>query len=347
MIPDSSLAYGVDPVIGIPVAILLLLFSAFFSGSEAALFSLQAVERESIRHKGSAGQRVSRLLEAPRRTLASVLMGNELANVTLSTVCAGMVLKAWPHSPWMNFVLATPLLVLFGEITPKTLALRHNSLFARAISLPLQAWATLVSPFRWLLTRIADATIRLLGGSASDLVSTIGERQIRHLIDESHEAGEIREIEQEIIHRVFDFSEIPVSQVMTPLSQMVSIPLNMPFAQILALVKRERRSRIPVYKGRSNHIVGILLTKDLLRFKDRNPPGSRQLQRLLQTPYYVPDTKTADDLLQEFQRYRTHIAIVVNEHGALGGVVTLDDLLEELVGEMGLEEEERTEEASE
>ena len=176
MIPASSLAYGVDPVIGIPVVILLLLFSAFFSGSEAALFSLQAVERESIRHKGSAGQRVSRLLEAPRRTLASVLMGNELANVTLSTVCAGMVLNAWPNSPWMNFVLATPLLVLFGEITPKTLALRHNSLFARTISLPLQAWATLVSPFRWILTGIADATIRLLGGSASDLVSTIGVR---------------------------------------------------------------------------------------------------------------------------------------------------------------------------
>jgi CBS domain containing-hemolysin-like protein len=91
----------------------------------------------------------------------------------------------------MNFVLATPLLVLFGEITPKTLALRHNSLFARAISLPLDVWAVLVSPARWILTSLADATIRLLGGNASDLVSTIGERQIRHLIDESHEAGEI------------------------------------------------------------------------------------------------------------------------------------------------------------
>jgi CBS domain containing-hemolysin-like protein len=134
---------------------------------------------------------------------------------------------------------------------------------------------------------------------------------------------------------------------MTPLTEMVSIPLTMPFAQILEIVKRERRSRIPVYKGRKSHIVGILLTKDLLRFKARNPPGARQLQRLLQTPYYVPATKTADDLLQEFQRYRTHIAIVVNEHGALSGVVTLDDLLEELVGEMGLDENEQVEGASE
>ncbi|MEE2751945.1 MAG: hemolysin family protein [Myxococcota bacterium] len=327
-------ATGLAPLVGIPIVIALLFFSAFFSGSEAALFSLQPIERENMEHKGRTGRLVARLLSSHRRTLASVLMGNELANISLATVCASLTLTLLPQYPWANILIATPLLVLFGEITPKAISLRYNSVISRFVAMPLTAWAKLVAPIRWLITLISNSILYLLRVDGGNLISAIGEQQLRRLIDESHEAGTIGEVEQELIHRVFEFSDIPISRLMTPRPDLVSIPLSMPYAKVIELIRTEKRSRIPVYKGRPDNIVGVLLTKDLLRFTGGAPPTPRYLKRLLQTPYFVPTTKKADDLLEEFQRYRTHLALVVDEHGSLAGLVTLDDLLEELVGEV-------------
>ncbi len=330
--PDAL--QGIPPAVGLPIVAGLICVSAFFSGSEAALFSLQPVQRESMEHKGRAGRLVSRLLTEHKRTLASVLMGNELANITLSTTCAGMVLYVWPNYGWVNLLVATPILIFFGEITPKAISLRHASRLSRLVAFPLHAWATVVSPARWLLTGIADFFLKLLGSSGGDLVSVIGEQQLRSLIDKSREEGVLGETEQELIHRVFEFSDIPVSRLMTPRPDVLSIPYNLSYEKILEVVKTEKYSRIPVYKGRPDNMVGVLLAKDLVRFTGRDKPGTREIMALLQDPYFVPTTKMADELLDEFRRYRTHLALVVDEHGSLAGLVTLDDLLEELVGEL-------------
>jgi len=330
---------GIPLAVGLPIVAGLICFSAFFSGSEAALFSLQPIQRENMEHKGRTGRMVARLLAQHKRTLASVLMGNELANITLSTTCAGMVLFLWPRYGWINLRVASPILIFFGEITPKASSLRHASRLSRFVSYPLNAWATLVSPARWLLTGIADFFLKLLGSSGGNLVSVIGQQQLRSLIDQSREEGVLGETEQELIHRVFEFSDIPVSRLMTPRPDVLSIPFNLSYEKILEVVQTEKRSRIPVHKGRPENIVGVLLAKDLVRFTGRSKPGTREIMALLQDPFFVPTTKMADELLDEFRRYRTHLALVVDEHGSLAGLVTLDDLLEELVGELIDDEE--------
>ncbi len=342
MIPVSG-SIGIDPAWGIPAVVLLLVFSAFFSGSEAALFSLQPAEQEGMKTKGRTGRMVSKLLAEPKRTLASVLMGNELVNITLATICAGIVVHTWPDKSWANLLIAAPLLILLGEITPKSFALRHRRSFSRVIAVPLNAWAVLVSPIRWILTGIAETIIRLTGVSSGELVSAVGEQQLRRLIDEGAESGAIGETEQEIIHRVLEFTDMPVSELMTARTDIVSLSLTAPAKSILETVKKTGFSRIPVYKGRPDRIIGILVTKDLLQFKGREP-HSRELSGLLRQPYLIPPTKQADDLFRDFQRYRIHLALVVNERGAILGMVTMDDLLGELMGDE--EEEIPQEEAS-
>ena len=329
-------AAGIDPRWGIPAVVLLLFFSAFFSSCEAALFSLQPAEQEGLKNKGRTGRLVAQLLAQPKRTLASVLMGNEFVNVTLSTVCAGIVMHTWPDKSWINLLIAAPLLILLGEITPKTFALRYRRNLSRVLALPLNAWALLVTPFRWIITLISDNIIRLMGVDAGELVSVVGESQVRRLIDEGAESGAIGETEQEIIHRVFEFTEMPVSQLMTARSDIISISINAPGESIADTVRKTGFSRIPVYRGRPDRIVGILVSKDLLKFKGRNP-SSRQILGLLRQPYLIPPTKQADDLFRDFQRYRIHLALVVNERGSILGMVTMDDLLGELMGDEEVE----------
>jgi putative hemolysin len=339
VIPGES-TIGIDPFWGIPAVFILLLLSAFFSASEAALFSLQVAEKEGLKNKGRTGRMVTQLLAEPKRTLASVLMGNELVNVTLSSICAGIVIHTWPDKSWINLLIAAPLLILLGEITPKTMALRHRRSMSRMVALPLNAWALVVTPFRWLLTGFSNVIIKLLGVGSGELISAVGEQQVRRLVDEGAKSGAIGETEQEFIHRVFEFTDMPVSELMTPRADIISMAINAPAASILETVKQTSFSRIPVYRGRSDRIVGILVTKDLLRFKDRDPTA-RDLAGLLRQPYLIPPTKQADDLFRDFQRYRIHLALVVNERGAILGMVTMDDLLGELMGD---EEEETVQE---
>lgn len=344
MIPGlGDIQVGIDPAWGIPVVCVLLLLSAFFSSSEAALFSLQPAEQEGMKYKGRRGEMVSRLLANPKRTLASVLMGNELVNVTLSTICAGIVIHTWPDKSWLNLAIAAPLLILLGEITPKVLALRHRRSLAQWIAMPLNAWAFLVAPVRWVLTAISDTIIRILGADAEELVSAVGEQQVRRLVDEGAETGAIGETEQEFIHRVFEFTNLPVSELMTRQKDIVRLAISTPIERILETVQSTQFSRIPVYRGRPDRIVGILVTKDLLRFKGR-APSPRELTGFLRQPYLIPPTKQADDLFRDFQRYRIHLALVVDERGAILGMVTMDDLLGELIGED--EEEIQQEEAT-
>ncbi len=308
----------------------LMLASAFFSGSETAIFSLQAIDRERLREQG--GKRVLQLLADPRRTLASILMGNELVNISLSTVCAGVVLSIWPDKAWLNLLVATPLLIFFGEVVPKTIALRNSRAFASAVARPLTLWATLVTPFRWLLQSVANLAIRVFGASDDQGPRVLEEEQVRKLIDEGHQAGTIKSVEHELIHRVFSFGDVQVSRLMTPSPDLVSFPLNLPYARLVTRLEAHPYSRVPIYEGLPDNIIGILLTKDLLRYKTQQAPSPNELRRLLQQPYFVPGSKPADEMLREFQSLRMHMALVVDEHGSIDGVITLDNLLDELLG---------------
>ena len=321
----------------IAAAMALLFCSAFFSGSETALFSLQPLDRQKLNEAGATT--VDALLRTPRRTLATLLIGNELVNVTLSSVTAGIVFAMAPDRPWLNVVVLTPVLLLLGEVTPKVVALRLNRRWATLAAPPLRLFSTVVSPVRWMLTSIANIALRMTGGSTAPAEQALREEQLRQLIDQGRAAGNLAPLEQEMMLKVFDFGDLTVNRLMTPRPDIVSISLTAPWASLLSTLRNTGHSRIPIWKGRPDNIVGILVAKSLLPVLDRvlaghAPPEPSALQALLVRPRFVPTSKRAEDMLREFRTERFHMSVVVDEHGSVVGIVTLDDLLAELVGEL-------------
>mgnify|MGYP001562278712 CR=1 FL=1 len=329
---------------GTVVALLALLgLSAFFASGEAALFSLQRVDREALKEDPSVGETVRHLLAVPRRLLAAILMGNELVNIALAAAVAQLV-----DAPLLSVLIVAPLLVLLGDIVPKTLGIRFARTVARATARPLSFWNELVSPFRFALTAVADFCLRLLGFAPQPPSEALEEAQLRALIDQGLATGVIQPMEQEIIHRVFEFGDLPVSRVMTPRPDIFALAATTPWPELVAKIREARYSRVPIYQGQPENVIGILLVKDLLRARAGGGVlNARQLQKLLHPAMFVPPSKRAQDLLREFRAKNMHMAVVVDEHGSCVGLATLDDLLTELVGEVLDETDEHEKEVSE
>ncbi len=332
-----------------PAASLLLLgclfaLSAFFSSSETAIFGLQSYDLGVLKEKDATGRLLDRLRSRPDRLLATILMGNELVNVTLSSVAAAIVVSFAPRHPWLNVVLVLPLLVLFGEVLPKSLAIRFSRRWALTVCRPLYGIHLVLSPIRLVVITLARFLTRAFGVRSHGRSEGLREEELRTLVDMGREQGSIKPAEQELIHAVFELDDLPVGRIMTPRADLVMLDLRSPWSEILAAVHEHGMSRIPVYLHDRDNVVGILMTKDLLRFLGRPPPNLRQVRQVLHPPYYVPTFKRADELLEEFQRHRVHMALVVDEHGSTAGVVTLDDLLSELLGELQDEFDEHTQE---
>lgn len=334
----------------------LLACSGFFSGSETALFSLQPIDRRALAGGEAAPSEaglevispIETLLLQPRKTLASLLIGNEFINVLLSTVTAGLVLALFPDHPWLNVLIVTPLLLVFGEVLPKTLALRFNRRFAAVVARPLLLFARLVTPMRWVLTRIADAFLRITGGSSAQRQQAMREAQLLHLIEQGRRSGAVAAMEEQMIQKVFEFGDLTVSRLMTPRPDMFSLGLTTPWQELLDQIRRAGHSRVPIWQGGPENIIGVMVVKDLLPHlathlrdaedEERDPRqlglSPRQLQKILHPAHFVPTSKRAEDMLAEFREQKFHMAIVVDEHGNVVGLVTMDDLLAELVGEL-------------
>jgi CBS domain containing-hemolysin-like protein len=313
----------------IGVLLLMLALTMFFSISETALFSLQKVDREALKEDGRVGEIVTHLLHRPRRLLASLLIGAELCNTALSATSASLV--PWPG---LNVLILAPSLILFGDVLPKTFGLRFARTVTQIVVRPLAFWNELVSPVRFVLGSIADLILRAMGIQPAPAADSLQEEHLRTLIDQGRETGVIQPMEQEIIHRVFEFGDLPVSRLMTPRPDVFSLSISMPWPEFLEAIRDARYSRVPVWQTNPDNVVGVLLVKDLLRSREGPPPNARQLQKMLHPAMFVPPSKRAQDLLREFRAKNNHMAVVVDEHGSITGLVTLDDLLGELVGEV-------------
>lgn len=307
---------------------------AFFALSETALFSLQKVDREALKEEPSVGETLRHLLARPRRLLAGLLIGAEFSNVTLTTISASLILAVAPRAPWLNILIVAPLVIFFGDLVPKTLGFRYARASTMWVVRPLAFWNELVSPLRWFLSGIADGILRIFGVQPAPEAERIKEEQLRMLIDQGRETGVIQQVEQEIIHRVFDFGDLPVSRLMTPRPDILSLPITVSWDELWGALRVNGYSRVPFYQSSPDNIVGILHVKDLLKLRGQPPPNPRQFQKTLHPAMFVPPSKRAQDLLREFRARNQHMAMVVDEHGSVVGLVTLDDLLAELVGEL-------------
>jgi putative hemolysin len=327
------------------VLAVLLVCSAFFSGSESAMFSLDRYALEQLDEKKRSSDRALRkLLASPQRLLATILLGNELVNITISTVglAAILALRAeYQWLPWwLNIVVITPLLLIFGEIAPKAIAVRAGLAWARAVALPLRFFGALVLPIRVVLDQIATFILGFFDAAGEGpLPAALRETQFKALVDLGEEQGVLDRDEAELIHRVFDLTDTSVSVVMTPRRDVVGIPLGASFEDILAVIRERRYARLPVYSDDLSKVRGILLTKDLLRFASSGEQlAAGQLEAMLKPAYFVPPGKTCGALLQEFQDERGHMAFVLAEDGDLAGLVTMQDLLDELFEPMTTED---------
>ena len=312
---------------------ILLFISAIFSGAEIALFSLTPVQVDMLADDhGSRGKLVKLLLSEKRRLLVTIYIGNELANVSIAAVTAMLAHHIFGQSSIAiaSFV-GTFTLLVFGDITPKTFALRHAEKYSLSVAGPLYLFFKMVHPLQRLITWMTNMLVRATGTHTGDQRMTITEDEIKTMLTHGETKGEIQSDEKEMIFNVFELGDTVVTEIMTPRTEIFSLPLEEGKDGIVRRAVLSNYSRIPVYGKSPDYIVGVLYTKDLL---DRERVDSlERVEELLHEPYFVPETKKIDELLREFQTKHIHMAMVLDEYGGVSGLVSMDDILEEVVGE--------------
>lgn len=323
----------INEIFALIISVFLLMLSAIISASEVAFFSFSPQTLDEIEHSNKkSDQRIHNLLEDPQKLLATILIGNNFVNVSI------ILILTFVTNQLINFgnaiviaflfqtVLITFLLLFFGEITPKIFASREG-----------RRVATFTAPILIVLYKIFKPLVHLLVKSTS----TINRRLERHnkpniSMDELSHAIELtsgqNDEDTEILEGIIKFVNIQVVDIMTSRVDMVSVDIKTSYKNLLAVIVESGYSRIPVYSGSPDNIKGVLYSKDLLPHLDK--PNSFRWQTLIRQAYYVPETKMIDDLLSEFQQNKVHLALVVDEYGGTSGLITLEDIVEEIIGDI-------------
>ncbi len=321
---------------------LLVLGNAVFVAAEYALVTARRTRLEPEAEAGSMRARAAlELMEQPVKFISTVQIGITVFGIALGAV--GQPLLSGYFDGWLSygiaytlaFLILTYLSVMLGELVPKAIALQKAEAIAKTLSFPLGILQRLVAPFVWLLQVSANAVTRLFGvqpARAGDLAHT--EEDIRQILAGAEDAGVIATTEEEMLYKVFDFADKEVHEVMVPRPQVVAISIAMPTEEALAALLESPYTRYPVYRESLDEIAGILHVRDLFSALHDRGIAQVEIEELLRPVYIVPETKDLAALLAEFRKRNQHMAIVVDEYGAMQGIATLEDLLEEIVGEI-------------
>ena len=316
---------------------LLLLISGFFSGSESAFFSLSFIQREKIKNqKSRRSVLVKELLSHPRLLIITILMGNDLVNIAASVVATYLFVAEFGDAgKWIAIATMTPLTLIFAEVIPKTISMQKNERIALFAAKPIFLFSNLIKPARWFLDLAAEWIMKLIGVKKKAASPSIKEADFLDMVDISHESGEITETAKELIHNVFEFGDVLIHQVMTPFENIFSLPDEMSGDALIAAVKQNRFSRIPIYKTDKTNITGLLYVKDILKTPWPNDPQKKiPLNAMKRAPYFIQDSAKVEDLFEVMQKKRLHMAFCLDRSGRASGLVTMEDLLEELFGEI-------------
>jgi putative hemolysin len=317
---------------------ILLGFSAFFAACEAAFFSLNQAQLASIKEtRGRGGQLINSLLEKPRELLITIYIGNELVNIAISALATSIALKLFGDTGLAIAIgVGTFLILLFGEIVPKSLSLNFAEKFALFAARPLNLFYRLVLPIQKLFTRLAESIMSLVGILPKKKEDRISDEEFTSMIKLGKDEGVIDPEESELIHNVMEFGEKTVADVMTPKIDMFALNANDTMDEILPKILENFYARVPVYDEKEEHVIGVLLTKALNRHRQQSKEKFN-LKGILQPAISVPENRKIKDMLQDFKKMKRHLAIVLDEFGSVTGLVTLEDILEELVGEIDSE----------
>jgi putative hemolysin len=314
-----------------------LLLSAFFSSSETAFISLQRIKLEHlVETKVSGAQRVAKMIERPEKLLSTILLGNNLVNTAAAALATALAVSIWEE--W-GILIATIgvsiILLVFAETTPKTIATQHAEKMALALARPIQTISWLLTPFVFVLSWIASGSTKILGGTPAPR-SLATDDEIRTMISVGHREGTVEEAEAKMLHRVFDFGDRPVHEVMVPRPEVTCIEQGSKLADFLALYAESPLSRFPVYQENMDNVVGILSVKDVLMAQAKATINNDSIiDDLIRPAYFTPETKRISELFAEMRDKNYRMAVVVDEYGGTAGIVSLSRLVEEIVGQVG------------
>jgi CBS domain containing-hemolysin-like protein len=316
------------------IILILFLLSGFFSSAEAALFSLTDLHLHKMKlDRYPFLTFVDKLLSNPRRLLITIVTSNEAVNISISILAASLFITLLgPNGQWVSILFTAVVLLIAGEAIPKTFGVTYPMQISAAVSPLLLLISHLESPVVAALEKIPELILNRFSQKKAQSADALMEEEFKSLIDAGSREGVLDESQKELIKRIFELGDKPVTDIMIPRVDMFCLPLTMSVGEITAAVVKARHERVPVYTDDRDDITGILFARDLLKDAGQGKKAE-SIDKLLARPYFIPEGKTINGLLHDFQENRTQIAIVVDEYGGVSGLVTLENILEHLFEE--------------
>lgn len=313
------------------IFIFLLILSAFFSGTETAYFHIR-------KHRKETPEKIKSVLDSPQRLLVSLLTGNTIVNVSIASLAAYITAGFADDYTWskstlilMEVLVVSVVVLIFGEILPKMIAIKYSKEYALKMYTPLKIMMFILSPIAQGFNAITSVVIKIIPFRKEKIFDS--EEELKILAELGEEEGTLQEEESDMIQSIFDFKEKTVGEIITPRVDIVSLKSDESIDKAMDIIGERQFSKIPIYKDTIDNIKGILYAKDIIPYLMGSRPNVN-LQTLARQPFFVPETKPIDDLMEEFKLRKTSIAIVVDEWGGTEGLVTLEDVVEEVMGEI-------------
>ena len=317
------------------ILIISLILFAMASAAETALTSVSRIKLKNLVEEGDKkALEIENLISQPNIFLSTILVVNSVAVIIASSMTTVLALRFIPnYGELIGTILISLVVLIFCEITPKTAAVQNPIRWARVLVTPVRVSAWLLHPLIVMLSTITNTLVRLTGGRIKHRGPFVTEEELRLLVNVGEEEGVLEEEETDMIHSIFEFADTTVREVMIPRIDMITLESDATVDEAVDLALEGGFSRIPVYEETIDNIIGVLFTKDMLK-QLREGHNSLPIRELVRPAYFVPETKKLDDLLREIRQKRTHMAIVIDEYGSVAGLVTIEDLVEEIVGDI-------------
>ena len=314
--------------------VILIALSSFFSMSETALMSLSRIRlRHMVEAEVPGAELVEKLTKDPNRLLGTILIGNNVANIGASAMATVLATNIFGNSGvGIATGIITVLVLIFGEITPKSIAKQKSEAVALRVARPIEFVVIIFKPLVYIFTAISSVFIRILGGDPNEAKSFITQEELKTMVGVSEEEGVLENAEKEMIFNVFEFADLQVKDIMVQRVDIISVDKEASYDEVMDVIKNEQFSRIPVYNQTIDNIIGVLNIKDLATIE--NLREDFNISKYIRDPFYTFEFKKIVELFKEMKKTRNHIAIVLDEYGGTVGLVTIEDLVEEIVGEI-------------
>ena len=325
------------------ILLILLLLSGFFSSAETALTTVNKIRLRSLAEEGNKRAATTlKITENSGKMLSAILIGNNIVNLSASALTTSLAYNLGGPAVAVASVVLTVLILLFGEITPKTLATIHSEKLALLYAPTIHLFMKVMTPVIFIINSLSNLVMIILRIDPNAKINTMTENELRTIVDVSHEDGVIESEEKEMIYNVFDLGDAKAKDVMVPRVNVTFADINSSYAELITLFREDKFTRLPVYSESKDNVVGTINMKDLLLFD--NNKKEFHIKDILREAYFTYEYKNISELLVEMRTASFNIAIVLDEYGETAGLITLEDILEEIVGEIHDEYDENEEE---